>query len=299
MCATVTFAVSTGGAWSPAGAAALTQLDRQWRGNTAGFFCLYSESFAPGAAESSRLNIALVPRLTGKLRTVQVVANVDYDWRGNDAPPGGSLVAALSASGRDGPGRLLDSTSMSAAAIKTLPSMAKGSGDRLVSLTFPHAPVVVAGHKYWVSFGGSGNTNTCFGLSRTSAKGQSPQEAFQRNTATSQHFNMAADQGDVWQFADFVEPKMRHKTEVIASSFVGTSGVGYRATLKDTVTRAPVAGRTVSFTVGRTVACTGVTNRAGVASCGVALPVSLTGYIARFAGDADLLPSSGSGRLVA
>ena len=247
---------------------------------------------------SSRLNIALVPRLTGKLRTVQVVANVDYDWKGNAAPAGGSIVAALSAAGRDGPGRVLDSTSMSAGDIKTLPPMAAGSGDRLVSLTFPHAPKVVAGRKYWVSFGGGGDTSTCVGLSRTPAKGQAPQEAFQRNTASSQHFNMAADQGDVWQFADFVEARSRHRTELVASSFVATFGVGYRATLKDTVTHAPVAGRTVSFTAGGTVACTAVTDRAGVASCGVGLSVPLTGYVARFAGDADFLPSSGSGRLV-
>jgi hypothetical protein len=64
---------------------------------------------------------------------------------------------------------------------------------------------------------------------------------------------------------------------------------------------APIADRTVTFKVGSSTLCSAKTNASGVASCTVlGLLIDLGGrarYAAAFAGDADYLPSSGSGNL--
>jgi hypothetical protein len=61
---------------------------------------------------------------------------------------------------------------------------------------------------------------------------------------------------------------------------------------------APVVGEPVTFTSGSTALCTGVTDTGGIASCnyagGALLTVTLSGYTASFAGDANFLPSTAS-----
>jgi hypothetical protein len=61
---------------------------------------------------------------------------------------------------------------------------------------------------------------------------------------------------------------------------------------------APVVGEPITFTSGSTALCTGVTDTGGIASCnyagGALLTVTLGGYTASFAGDANFLPSTAS-----
>lgn len=73
---------------------------------------------------------------------------------------------------------------------------------------------------------------------------------------------------------------------------------GYRATLTETATHAPVSGRTIVFTTDSQV-CTAVTNGKGVAQCNLTTAPPLpSGYTASFAGDSTHLASSGSAPLV-
>jgi hypothetical protein len=65
----------------------------------------------------------------------------------------------------------------------------------------------------------------------------------------------------------------------------------------------PLAGRTLRFTVGTTVLCTGVTNAQGTATCTGGVMTGLNallglGYQVSFAGDFDYLASTGKGALV-
>ena len=64
------------------------------------------------------------------------------------------------------------------------------------------------------------------------------------------------------------------------------------------------AGRTVTFKTGTTTLCTATTNAGGTATCSFSVPgllltlLTLKGYTATFAGDANLQPSSDTGPLV-
>ncbi len=75
------------------------------------------------------------------------------------------------------------------------------------------------------------------------------------------------------------------------------------ATLSIVGTPTTIAGQTISFSVGATPLCQGVTNAAGVASCTPGLVdlvgvVLASGYHANFAGHGGLLSSGASGALI-
>jgi hypothetical protein len=66
---------------------------------------------------------------------------------------------------------------------------------------------------------------------------------------------------------------------------------------------APLAGRSVKFSLGTTVLCTAVTNAQGVATCASSIQSGLgtllnLGYTLSFAGDADYLASTARGPIV-
>ncbi|MGQ0618314.1 MAG: hypothetical protein ACT4QA_00110 [Panacagrimonas sp.] len=76
-----------------------------------------------------------------------------------------------------------------------------------------------------------------------------------------------------------------------------------RATLKDTVTNTPIAGKTVSFFAGATPMCTATTNASGVATCQFSVLRTLAGvlslgYTGKFAGDGTYKPSQGNGGIL-
>lgn len=68
------------------------------------------------------------------------------------------------------------------------------------------------------------------------------------------------------------------------------------ATLTETGNGTPVAGQTITFTVGSKVVCTAVTNSKGTATCKGTL--ELSSYTATFAGATGLAPSSATGTLL-
>lgn len=79
--------------------------------------------------------------------------------------------------------------------------------------------------------------------------------------------------------------------------------VSPRATLRDSSSHLPLAGKTVSFKAGNTPLGTAVTNANGVATCQATLARTLAGllslgYTVAFAGDATYEPSSGSGGIL-
>jgi hypothetical protein len=65
---------------------------------------------------------------------------------------------------------------------------------------------------------------------------------------------------------------------------------------------APLAGRTLSFTIGTTPVCSGVTDASGFATCGTRMDgvasLLALGYHVTFAGDADYAPSAATGGIV-
>jgi hypothetical protein len=75
----------------------------------------------------------------------------------------------------------------------------------------------------------------------------------------------------------------------------------YSAKLTRTFDGTLIAGRTVTFTIGRSTVCTATTNAQGVASCtvfGLILGIGPTpAYTAKFGGDADYLASTGTAAL--
>ncbi|MGQ0621975.1 MAG: choice-of-anchor D domain-containing protein [Panacagrimonas sp.] len=76
-----------------------------------------------------------------------------------------------------------------------------------------------------------------------------------------------------------------------------------KATLKDSTTNAPVAGKTVSFKAGTTALCTAVTNASGVATCQANVAHSLAGllslgYTGTYTGDGSYNASTGNGGIL-
>ncbi|MGQ0620015.1 MAG: beta strand repeat-containing protein [Panacagrimonas sp.] len=76
-----------------------------------------------------------------------------------------------------------------------------------------------------------------------------------------------------------------------------------RATLKDSTTNTPIAGKTVSFKAGTTALCTAVTNSSGVATCQANVPNTLAGvlslgYTGTYAGDGSYNASTGNGGIL-
>jgi hypothetical protein len=72
-----------------------------------------------------------------------------------------------------------------------------------------------------------------------------------------------------------------------------------RATLTAASTNLPVAGRTITFTVGGTFVCSAVTNVKGVGTCGNAVNGIATllngGYRVSFGGDGDYTATAAAG----
>ncbi|MGW7310359.1 hypothetical protein ACWGI1_32950, partial [Streptomyces sp. NPDC054835] len=81
-----------------------------------------------------------------------------------------------------------------------------------------------------------------------------------------------------------------------------TVNLNLSATLTDTTTGKPVAGATITFTVGTTTVCTAVTTAAGTATCTGPCPVVAVllnlGYTATYTGSPALAPTSATAGLV-
>jgi serine protease len=87
-------------------------------------------------------------------------------------------------------------------------------------------------------------------------------------------------------------------TQLVASTATtGHRTFTFHATLTSAVSGAPVAGRTVSFSVNGKTYCQATTSTSGAASCSTSSKLSGTTYTATFAGDADYLASSGNAAL--
>lgn len=98
------------------------------------------------------------------------------------------------------------------------------------------------------------------------------------------------------------------KVEAVPSVTVTQGGqvfirVSPKATLKDTTSNTPIAGKTVSFFAGTTPMCTATTNTSGVATCQFSVLRTLAGvlslgYTGKFAGDGTYQPSQGNGGIL-
>jgi hypothetical protein len=101
--------------------------------------------------------------------------------------------------------------------------------------------------------------------------------------------------------APLIATKVVADPSVVQLGFLGLS-VTYpnlRATLSRADGTGPIAGRNLEFWVGTSKICTAVTNTSGVATCkGSGTTTSNPTYEARFLGDADLAPSTGTGTLI-
>lgn len=95
-----------------------------------------------------------------------------------------------------------------------------------------------------------------------------------------------------------------HTTAVVDVKLLGGKlQISYTATLRDELSDAPLAGKTVSFSASGVPGCSAITKANGMATCGVSftgLVTTVLGrhYTARFAGDSVYAPALDQGSLV-